>query len=138
MWGGPSLCPCPWRNVYLSGKDTAHCLPDTPGCCRSLSNCGQLCVVVYHVMGHAPLRNINSFSSVPDLVSNHSRPVSCLKSSKEQPKEIILPLPPRRKVKGWQMGSGFLHESSQIAPRGHQALVAFRRLGIAANVFAFC
>lgn len=51
------------------------------------------------------------------------------------------------------MDSGFLHESSQIAPRGHQALVfisamevlaavawevAFRRLGIAANVFAFC
>lgn len=50
------------------------------------------------------------------------------------------------------MDRGFLHESSQIVPRGHQALVfisaievlaagtwevAFRRRGITANGFAF-
>lgn len=50
------------------------------------------------------------------------------------------------------MDRGFLHESSQIVPRGHQALVfisamevlaagtwevAFRRRGITANDFAF-
>lgn len=134
-------------------KRQRHRLPDTPCCCGSLSNRGQLFVVVYRLMGHAPLRNINSFYFFPVLVSNHSRPVSCLELSggAAQGKSSCLS-PLRRKVKGWQMDSGYLHESSQIVPRGHQALVfisaveilaavawevAFRRRGIDANAFAF-